>query len=90
MDFSRIEGAGGLDRFMESMHLCVCGKRKKRSSCCFFSQYPLLFLSTCPWFLSHQTDFRQAGRNDLVPSVQGVDGGLGVGESLSRHFDLQH
>lgn len=75
MDVGRIERAGGLGRFMKSMHLCVCEKRKKRSSC-FFSQYPLPFAPTCPWFLVHPTEFNQGGRNELVLSIQGPGGGL--------------
>lgn len=43
--------------------LCVCGKKKKKGSlvCRFFN---------------HLTNFRQDGRNWLVPSVQGPGNGL--------------
>lgn len=86
MDFSRIERARGLGRFMEFMHLCVCGKRKKRSSC-FFSVSPPVHPDWPPVAFS-STDFRQAGRNGLVPSVQVLVLVLWCGREY-RQFDPQ-
>lgn len=50
----------------------------------FLGINPPLFSPTCPWILSHIEDFRQAGRNGLVPLGQGPGG---VEDSLSKHFD---